>query len=254
MPDSLPPLTIIIPCYNEADRLPVDEFRSFNALRGRLRFLLVNDGSSDGTEAVIKGLAGENPDRFAAFSLPKNQGKAEAVRQGVRRALDDGAQYVGFWDADLATPLDEIPRFLEIIDRIPALDMVIGSRVSLLGRVIVRKRSRHYIGRGFATIASMWLGIGIYDSQCGAKIFRRSPMMEKIFATPFRAKWLFDVEIIARYLQLMRRRGETRPENHIVEVPLQRWEDVKGSKVKLTDFPKALGELIGLMFVYRPRG
>lgn len=254
MPDTSPSLIIVIPCYNEEKRLPVEEFRRFDALPGRLHFLLVDDGSTDATAEVIRALAGGEPARYSAHCLPRNRGKAEAVRQGMVMAFERGAQYVGFWDADLATPLDEIPRFLETIEATPSLDMVIGARVSLLGREIRRKRTRHYVGRAFATVASLWLGIGVYDTQCGAKIFRRSSVMERIFSRPFRAKWLFDVEVIARYLQVMHRRGGKHPEEHIAEIPLRRWIDVKGSKVKPADFPKAIGELLGLMLAYKPRG
>lgn len=246
-------IIIVVPCFNEEERLPVEVFRDFRELGDHLSFLFVNDGSTDGTEAVITALAEENPDRFAAHSLERNSGKAEAVRQGLLLALREKADFVGFWDADLATPLDEIPRFLQAIESQPDLDMAIGSRVSLLGRKIDRKRSRHYIGRAFATVASLWLGIGIYDTQCGAKLLRNTPVIRKVLSKPFRAKWLFDVELFARYLQLLHRRGLDHPEERIVEIPLQRWEDVKGSKVKATDFPKAIGELIGLMRVYNPR-
>ncbi|MCC5875992.1 MAG: glycosyltransferase [Candidatus Sumerlaeia bacterium] len=253
MTSSTEKIVIVVPCYNEADRLPVEVFRSFREIPNDLRFLFVNDGSTDETEEIINKLASEDPNRFSAHSLAQNSGKAEAVRQGLLLALRDEADFVGFWDADLATPLDEIPRFLQAIRDQPELDMAIGSRVSLLGRKINRKRSRHYIGRAFATVASLWLGIGIYDTQCGAKLLRNTSVIRKVLSKRFQAKWLFDVEILARYLQLLHRRGIHQPENRIVEIPLHRWEDVKGSKVKATDFPKAIGELIGLMRAYNPR-
>lgn len=254
MTPSTSKIIIVVPCYNEEERLPVEEFRSYHALAENLRFLFVDDGSTDGTRRVIEELASENPVRFRAHSLEKNSGKAEAVRQGLLLALDEGAELVGFWDADLATPLDEIPRFLKAIESQPALEMAIGSRVSLLGREINRKRSRHYIGRAFATVASLWLGIGVYDTQCGAKLFRDTPTLRRILSKRFQARWLFDVEILARYLQLLHRKGVGNPEKGIIEIPLHRWIDVKGSKVKATDFPKAIGELLGLMRRYKPRG
>jgi glycosyltransferase involved in cell wall biosynthesis len=248
---SIGQIIIVVPCYNEEHRLPVARFHDFirHGHEG-INFLLVNDGSTDGTERVIGELAAAHPDRVRAHSLAANSGKAEAVRQGLVLALQDAPLAVGFWDADLATPLDEIPTFLEAMAAHPEVEMVIGARVALLGRDIQRKRLRHYIGRGFATIASIYLGVGVYDTQCGAKLFRTTPMLHRILDQPFGARWLFDVELIVRFLKGYRRQGDHAPQRRIIEQPLRRWADVKGSKVKATDFPKALGELFSIMWRY----
>src|SRR5439155_4840561 len=109
----------------------------------------------------------------------------------------NGADYVGYWDADLATPLQAIPEFLEVFAERPGLELVCGARVRLLGRDIRRTRRRHYLGRAFATVASWLLQLSVYDTQCGAKLFRASPRITAVFNQPFHTRWLFDVEILA---------------------------------------------------------
>jgi len=197
---------IVVPCYNEESRLRRDEFARFASEHPDVRFLFVDDGSRDGTRALLQDVAAADPDSFSLLALPANRGKAEAVRQGMNRAFDEGAAYAGYWDADLATPLDEIPRFVETLDAHPVLEVLFGSRVQLLGRMIDRRASRHYLGRVGATAISLTLGLAVYDTQCGAKLFRVSPDCKALFAEPFVSGWIFDVEIIAR---LVRQRGRS---------------------------------------------
>src|SRR5437762_2862299 len=90
--------------------------------------------------------------------------------------------------------------FLDAAENGCDVSFVFVDRVKLLGRNIQRSLIRHYCGRVFATVASLALGVDVYDTQCGAKIFRATPEMRQIFATPFRSQWIFDVEILSRYL------------------------------------------------------
>ena len=234
---------IIIPCYNEESRLDVDGFRSFIASSHDIRFLFVNDGSTDTTPQVLEGLKSFDPTKFAVLNLPQNRGKAEAVRQGILAAAESHSNYVGFWDADLATPLDTIPQFMDLAESRPELQIVIGSRVKLLGRKIERRRSRHYIGRVFATVVSTILDLEVYDTQCGAKLFRASPEMYSLFKQPFSSRWIFDVEILARLIQARRGNQFPQPEQVIYEFPLLEWRDVPGSKLGYGDFILAGWEL-----------
>ncbi len=235
--------TIVVPCYNEATRLPVRQFKAFTCTEHAVRFLFVDDGSTDATWSVLEGLCQEDPQRFAACRLPANVGKAEAVRQGVLRAFGAGPDYIGYWDADLATPLEVIATFCELLDARPNLEMVFGARVCLLGRAIERKALRHYLGRVFATAASVALGLSVYVTQCGAKLFRASPMIRSLFQESFLTRWLVEVELLARLIQM--RRGTPLPQVEAVvyEWPLPEWHDVAGSKVKPWDFAKGLGGL-----------
>ena len=237
---------IVIPCYNEADRLNVAAFQEFAAERGRAShgesadsdtgFLFVDDGSSDSTAQVLQSLHESCPNTFQALYLQRNSGKAEAVRQGMLRAFESDARYVGFWDADLATPLADIEQFAAVLDDNPTLQTVFGSRVNLLGRSVRRNLLRHYIGRVFATLAAAVLRLGVYDTQCGAKLFRNTSENCEIFESPFLSRWIFDVEIVARLITRYRSSSTPSIREVIFEYPLMRWDDVAGSKLTLFDF------------------
>lgn len=224
--------TIIVPCYNESGRLSKDAFVEAASKDRGLHFLFVNDGSTDRTLEVLKDLKKASPGQFDYLDLEKNSGKAEAVRRGFIAALEGASANIGYWDADLATPLEEIEKFCAILDKGGAT-LVIASRVRLLGRDIQRRALRHYLGRVFATFASLLLKIPVYDTQCGAKVFKRSDDLKRAFSRPFKVKWTFDVELFARLLLLDKDASLT-----WVEYPLEKWADVKGSKLKRGDFLK----------------
>lgn len=230
--------TIVIPCYNEASRLNVAAFREFAQHEPEVRFLFVDDGSTDHTAQLLRELADEQPESFEAMSLPRNMGKAEAVRHGFLRAFESDAAYVGFWDADLATPLQDITTFRRLLDQRPELEMVFGARVNLLGRSIQRNLMRHWIGRIFATFAVAVIRTPIYDTQCGAKLFRVSDRTRPLFRDPFISKWIFDVELIARLVRTTRDSNGKLPglREIIYEHPLFFWHDVAGSKLRYRDF------------------
>jgi glycosyltransferase involved in cell wall biosynthesis len=234
---------IVVPCYDEAGRLREDEFARFASEHPDVHFLFVDDGSRDATASRLAAMAAGNPG-VSVVSLPQNRGKAEAVRRGMNEAFQAGAVYAGYWDADLATPLDEIPRFVDTLDAHPALEVLLGSRVQLLGRCIERKASRHYLGRVGATAISLALGLPVYDTQCGAKLFRVSPDCKSVFAEPFLAGWVFDVEIVARMIAARRGTGRAGVAEVMREIPLWEWRDVAGSRVRPLDFFRSLLELV----------
>jgi dolichyl-phosphate beta-glucosyltransferase len=238
---------IVVPCYNEELRLPSDQFQRF-LCESQVRFVFVDDGSRDKTLDRLESLRQGREDRVFVLRSQTNQGKAEAVRMGFNFALDHDAEYVGYWDADLATPLDAIPEFMAVLAARPDLDMVFGSRVKLLGRHVNRRLGRHYLGRVFATVVSILLRLPIYDTQCGAKIFRVRPGIRDLTAEPFRTRWVFDVEILARYIRQL---GSPKiAAERIYEYPLNVWEDVGGSKVKPLDFFVAFRDVIRIYWKY----
>lgn len=232
---SLPParVTIVIPCYNEEKRIDQGAFTKA-ASDPDLRFVFVDDGSTDETQTVLYDIC-EDPTVGEVLVLARNEGKAEAVRQGVLHAAGLGSEYVGYWDADLATPLDEIPRFVEVLDRQDEIDIVLGSRVNLLGRDVHRKLIRHYIGRVFASMVAAGLSLPVYDSQCGAKLFRSRPETMSLFAEPFYAKWIFDAEILARAIDRHEVDGIEQVKGSTYELPLRQWFDVEGSALRFRD-------------------
>ena len=253
---------VVVPCYNEAARLDTHAFRQFAAQGHPQRFLFVDDGSTDDTSEVLETLRRYSPQRFDVCRLPHNMGKAEAVRQGMLRALRSRVDSVGFWDADLATPLEAIPQFCRILRRNPRMQMVIGVRLKLLGRSIERRIVRHCLGRIFARAASLVLGLPVCDTQCGAKLFRASPEVHALFQQPFYTNWVFDVELLARLIHGRKagRKSAGAPpplddsketvENCIYELPLDRWRDVAGSKVRARDFFKSFFELAHIYWSY----
>jgi dolichyl-phosphate beta-glucosyltransferase len=235
---------IVIPCYNEQGRLEVAAFEKFLAHTEEIGIVFVNDGSQDGTSAELHELAARFPARIVVIDQPVNRGKGEAVRVGMLRAMAPGTEYAGYLDADLATPLEATREFIETLDRHPQLQFIIGSRVALLGRSITRKASRHYIGRAFATAASLVLALPVYDTQCGAKLMRVSEQARSLFEKPFGSRWIFDVELFARYLSTYGNR------EGLYELPLLRWTDVGESKVKWHDFVRAGAEIAAIYRAY----
>ena len=190
-------LAIIIPAWNEAARLHEPPFSPSSLAR--------TWSTSDSWTMVAPTRrrrawrqSGQAPERIVVQRLEPNRGKGEAVRLGLLAALDDGYPLVGYLDADLAAPLDTAVLLRETLLAGPALAMVLGSRIKLLGWRIRRSERRHYLGRIFATCASLALGLAVYDTQCGAKALRAGVATDAALATPFLSRWLFDVELLAR--------------------------------------------------------
>lgn len=226
--------TIIVPCYNEEKRLPVDAFLSFAEKNKDIYFLFVDDGSKDNTLNKLKYLSDINQ-RFSFMRLQPNQGKAEAVRQGMLHALKNTKpDYIGFWDADLATPLNEIENFLDCFQN-TAFQIIMGCRLIRLGVNIRRKKIRFYMGRLFATAVLFTLKLNVYDTQCGAKLYKAN-LVPLLFEKPFISNLIFDVELLARYIKIF---GLNEATKNIYEYPLSSWEDVAGSSVRLKDVLKA---------------
>jgi glycosyltransferase involved in cell wall biosynthesis len=249
-------VALVVPCYKESRRLGVEAFLDATGRYPWLHLLFVDDGSRDDTFAVLESLAERAPGRVSVRSLPTNAGKAEAVRQGLLHALEAGHAFVGYWDADLSTPFDALPDFLQVFRAKPRVEVILGSRVMLLGRTIRRKAARHYVGRLFATGASLVLDLPVYDTQCGAKIFRATDRLREVFRKPFTTRWLFDVEMLGRYVDACRDGAATEASRDlpIYELALRSWIDEPGSKVRARDGLRAAADLLRLYWLRRKHG
>lgn len=230
---------IVIPCYNEAERL--DE-REFCRLAERVDVWLADDGSRDRTGEITQRIAANSGGGVRAVANDRNMGKAETVRRHMLAACDAGAPVVGFLDADLATPVDEMLAMLAMLESGTA-EAVTGARVGLSGRDIRRAGMRHYSGRVFSTIASLAMAVVYYDTQCGAKVFRRTPSLDAALAQPFLSRWAFDVELLGRLVAGAPGACAV-PPAHLVEYPLQTWHDVAGSKLTALDAFRSGAELL----------
>ncbi len=237
---------LIVPCYNEEQRLKGQAFLQFLAETENIDIWFVNDGSSDGTQRIIDQLSESAPGRIFARGLSENRGKAEAIRAGVGMVLENGNyDYLGYIDADLSAPLGEVLPLNALILEDKHL-IVAGSRVKMAGRNIRRTPMRHYISRIFATYYSQLLRVHNYDTQCGLKLFT-SGFAGQLFATPFVSRWLFDLELFLRAKKLI---GEPEYARKIIEVPLNEWCEVGESRLKWTDFIKAPAEVLKIYSRY----
>jgi glycosyltransferase involved in cell wall biosynthesis len=231
---------VVIPCYNEELRLRREGFSEL--LRdGRVRLLFVDDGSTDGTGAMLEALCRDL--RFAGvLHLERNQGKAEAVRRGLLQALESQAAFVGYLDADLATPPAEMLRVVGALHQSEAA-VALACRLQLPGANIQRSARRRFLGRVFSLAASLVLRARFRDTQCGAKAFRATPALQAALREPFHARWAFDVELMGRLLtgSLDAARLER---GDFLEVPLWSWREVPGSKLRAADMPMLGVELV----------
>jgi dolichyl-phosphate beta-glucosyltransferase len=241
---------IVVPCFNEARRLDPQGYLAFGSQAVELLF--VDDGSTDGTGAALDSLCGQlgaHGVGARTLTLERNRGKGEAIRLGMLSGLEAGASIVGYFDADLATPPSELGRLVDTL-RDRSADVVLASRVLLLGTTIRRRSVRHYLGRIFATAASIVLHMPVYDTQCGAKIFRRTAALESALAQKFSGRWAFDVELIGR-LHAGTDAVPGLPICRFVEMPLREWRDVSGSTLQATAFPLVGIELLRIALALR---
>ncbi len=238
---------MVVPCFNEAKRLDKLAFKSFLKEFGSSFFILyVNDGSTDSTETILKEMCERQPQNSQLLSLEKNMGKGEAVRHGMMKCYEMNLfSYIGYFDADLATPLSELLQLHEIAIRNPKLEIIFCSRIKRIGANIKRKPQRQLLGRIFSVFASLVLKLPIYDTQCGAKIVKIDAV-PVVFGESFLTSWLFDTEILLR----LRNQQKEHAANVIYEYPVSKWEDVPGSKLKMIHMLKIPLQLLKIHIRY----
>ncbi len=223
---------IIIPCYNEYYRLDQDKFCQFLSKNPSYHLCFVNDGSSDDTLKMLQKLKQFDPQKISVLNLEVNQGKATAVQTGANYLAElSFIDNIAFLDADLSTSLEEMDNLVQKLNSNPKLSMVFGSRkadeANNIDRNIVRKFLSNFVGFFIRFI----LQLPIKDTQCGAKVFRKS-IIENVYSQRFISRWLFDIEI---FLRLKKHIGLKDLLNCISEEPLDSWIEVEGSKITLKD-------------------
>jgi dolichyl-phosphate beta-glucosyltransferase len=213
-------ISVIIPAYNEECRLPA-YLRTILDYLGQqpssFEVIVVDDGSSDGTAAVVERFRAENGG-VRLIALPSNMGKGYAVKTGM---LNASGELRLFTDADGATPITELERLKKELAE--GADVAVASRAFQNGSTTVQSRlHRKLIGNMFNFIVRVCAVGGIRDTQCGFKLFT-ADSANTVFSLQTIKGFGFDVEV----LYLSRKKGY-----RIVEVPVN-WTDVTGSKVRL---------------------
>lgn len=229
----MPQTCLIIPCYNEAGRLAMSAFENFLLTEKEFALCFVDDGSTDQTFNLLQTAEVKFPGRVFLIKMEHNCGKAEAVRKGVIEMFETNRyEYIGYFDADLSAPLPVAKDFVTILESKKHLKIIFGSRINKKGVVIKKNYLRHLAGRCFSFVVNHYFSINLYDTQCGAKVFRRE-MAPLIFKYPFVSRWLFDIEIILRL-----------DDNAVLqEEPVSQWINKKGSKIKFVDLLKLPAEM-----------
>jgi len=223
--------------------LTKEPFLQFLSSKDDVLLLLINDGSTDNTHLLLEEIKKASPQNVEVISYAENKGKAYAVAKGMQHALHNShSTYIGYLDADLSTSLEELLQLATIGEQAQA-DYIFGSRIKMLNHFISRSGVRHICGRILTTIIDLRYQLSIYDTQCGAKLFTPA-IVAIITATPFKTRWLFDVEIFLRIREANRAAKG-------LEVPLKKWTDPGKSKISLLSIPKICGELLQLAKHYK---
>jgi len=223
----------VIPAYNEERRLPSTLDKVLTWLNGGAfadaEVLVVDDGSSDGTAALVEAHSAADP-RVRLLRNPGNRGKGYAVRHGM---LEARGGWIVFSDADLSAPIEELPKLLGAAQTENAA-VAIGSRAldrSLIG--VHQSRWRELSGIVFNVLMRLLTGLAFADTQCGFKLYRQDAARQ-VFERQRLEGFGFDVEdlFIAHHLGLV-----------AIEVPVK-WNNVEGTKVGLTQGLRSFTDLL----------
>jgi len=240
---------VVIPCYNEENRLLSKEFTDFISKNSGYHLCFVNDGSKDNTLDVLKNLRKGRENFISVYNCAKNGGKAEAVRLGMlHMSKMDDLDYIGFLDADLSTDLADFDDLVSTIQN-SEYKIVSGSRMSRMGADITKESARKLISLTINFIIRKILSMNFNDTQCGAKIFHKD-IIQIAFSEKFITKWLFDVEI---FLRVRKHFKLAKALEIICEKPLKRWIHMDGSKLSMSDSMKIIFQLGEIAWTYNFR-
>jgi CheY-like chemotaxis protein len=240
---------VVIPCYNEEERLLSTEFTDYINKNSGYHLCFVNDGSTDETLKILKKLQKGRENFITVYDCKKNGGKAEAVRLGMlHMATKEDLDYIGFLDADLSTDLADFDDLVKTIEH-SEFKIVSGSRIARMGANITQESARKIISMTINFIIRKILSMDFKDTQCGAKIFHKE-VINIAFQKKFVTKWIFDVEI---YKRISLYYGLKQAKTMLCEQPLKRWIHADGSKLSIKDSVSIVGKLAQIAWVYRSK-
>ena len=239
---------IIIPCFNESKRLDINSFYQFSLKNKNYKLLFVNDGSTDQTLTILEKLS-LNSQNISFLSYEKNMGKAYAVRYGVLNVLENLANsnsYIGFLDADLSISTKEIDLLYK--------SAIVNKELSFV--YYMKNKSEYYNNKFLRYQASNLLkkineivyNLKIEDTQCGCKIFKYD-IAKIVFKDKFVSKWLFDLEIFLRFINIM---DLLFLDNHTLGIKNNKIYHSKKSKIKYFIFLQIIIDYIRIFRRYKP--
>lgn len=224
----------MVPVFNESSRWNAQYWREIAS--GGVSLIFVNDGSTDTTSQILTEIEGA-----VVLNLPKNVGKAEAVRIGMLHAADPGYKFncVGFIDADGAFDVLEVRSILNRSSQLFDLGFmaVWTSRVKLSGRQIKRTALRHIIGRTISSLLATAYKPFPYDSQCGFKLYKCNEKFYESLIYRSETRWFFELEHFVNYF------CNTNEILSVWEEPLHSWSEISGSKIYSLGSLRILREL-----------
>ena len=239
-------IAIVIPLYNEEKRFNSCYFHKLGSeFRKKVDFLFVDDGSTDLSMSLAKAISAEN-DNFDVLILSNNQGKAEAIRSGLQHLYSLNPSYlgIGFLDSDGAFEITDIKNCVSTFQEKclrSDFDAVFMSRLAIGGRRIQRSRIRHFLGRTISYLIKAGLPNAPWDTQAGLKIFSSSVSFQRTSHLRFHTRWLFEIEILQRYLLLNSR------VMNVWEEPLLHWVDKPNSKLRPSTYVNIFNSVLYVM-------
>ncbi len=239
-------ILLLIPCYNEAARLDTARILAFAKEHPDVHLLMLDDGSTDGTLKILNNLAHQSAN-ISVYHSDQNMGKGHIIREAILNFPDiQNYKYIAYFDADLSTPLEFVFRLEDEMEKSPDIVFAMGSREPTTDNNLQVRKHRQWIGRQVAGKINSIIGYPFYDTQCGAKLIRRESAIE-LFRDPFLSAWLFDMELL---LRIKNTDGTDSWTEQVLEIPVDEWNHVDGSKISYGYFPKMLKEMKKISKLY----
>lgn len=241
----------VIPCFNEGKRFPIHYWQNLISSHPNITWLFIDDGSTDNTFDILSNIS-QLFFNCHSFSLPKNRGKGNAIREGFKLGLKNIGlyKYGAYLDCDGAFDRNNVNDFLinyeEELDVNPnRFDMIIGSRIAMAGYEIQRNFFRHLASRIVVTYVCWGWKNAPYDTQSGLKIFKASDSFFLSIENEFVTRWFFDIELMLRLIN--RSEGSFK----IKEIPVKNWRDIRGSHINVKSLPTIFREMIRIRRLVR---